>query len=70
MKYFSKSSISTKDYIKTLSKTWIGNLIGSVITTILLFQVLHPNVEQIVNTKLSLNPIRLIEEDGEPVYKT
>jgi len=58
--YFSKSNISIKDYIKTLIKTWIGNLIGSVITTVALFQVLHPNVEQIVNTKLSLNPIQLI----------
>ena len=60
LKYFSKSSISTNGYIKTLTKTWIGNLIGSVITTILLFQVLHPNVEQIINTKLSLNPIQII----------
>jgi len=58
--YFSKSNISIKEYIKTLTKTWIGNLIGSVITTIALFQVLHPNVEQIVNTKLALNPIQLI----------
>lgn len=58
--YFTKSSISIKDYIKTLSKTWIGNLIGSIITTILLFQVLHPNVEKIINTKLSLNPIQLL----------
>ena len=58
--YFSSSRISTKEYIKTLSKTWIGNLIGSVITTILLFQVLHPNVEQMINTKLSLNPIQLL----------
>jgi len=60
LQYFTKSSISIKEYIITLSKTWLGNLIGSVITTILLFQVLHPNVEQIVNTKLSLNPIQLI----------
>lgn len=58
--YFTKSSISAKDYIIMLAKTWLGNLIGSVITTVLLFQILHPNVEQIVNTKLSLNPIQLI----------
>jgi len=60
LKYFSKSRISTKDYIKTLSKTWLGNLAGSIITTVALFQVLHPNVEQIINTKLSLNPIQII----------
>ena len=55
-----KAELPLQEYIVTLSKTWIGNLIGSVITTILLVQVLHPSVEQIINTKLSLNPIQLI----------
>jgi nitrite transporter NirC len=57
---YRQSYISNKAYITTLVKTWIGNLIGSIITSILLLQVLHPNVEQIVTNKLSLNPIQMI----------
>jgi formate/nitrite transporter FocA (FNT family) len=36
------SYISNKEYIKTLFNTWISNLIGSIITAILLVQILHP----------------------------
>jgi nitrite transporter NirC len=58
--HFRLNDISIKEYIITLTRTWIGNLIGSVITTIALFQILHPDVSNIVNTKLSLNPIQML----------
>lgn len=58
--HFRPSDISIKQYIKTLTRTWIGNLIGSIITTVALFQILHPDVSSIVNTKLSLNPIQMM----------
>lgn len=60
MNYFQTNNISNKEYIIKLVQVWIGNLIGSVITTILLFQILHPDVATIVNNKLSLNPIQLL----------
>lgn len=58
--YYTNSNISNKEYILTLTKTWIGNLIGSVITTVLLFQILHPNVRQLVINKISLSPLQMI----------
>jgi formate/nitrite transporter FocA (FNT family) len=60
MDYFQKSNISNREYIVTLIKVWIGNLIGSIITTIALFQILHPDVTTIVNNKLALNPIQML----------
>lgn len=58
--YFQESNISNKEYIFELIKVWIGNLIGSIITTIVLFQILHPDVTTIVNNKLALNPIQML----------
>lgn len=58
--HFRLSNISLRKYMETLTRTWIGNLIGSIMTTIALFQILHPDVSNIVNTKLSLNPIQMI----------
>jgi formate/nitrite transporter FocA (FNT family) len=60
MNFFQKSDISNKYYIKTLIKVWLGNLIGSIVTTIALFQILHPDVTTIVTNKLALNPIQML----------
>jgi formate/nitrite transporter FocA (FNT family) len=57
---FTKSNLPIREYIDTLLKTWYLNFIGSVITTILLIQILHPDVSQLVDNKLSLNPIQTI----------
>lgn len=55
-----KAYLPLKEYIKTLSITWIFNFIGSIITTVLLNQILHPDITQLINNKLSLNPIQII----------
>lgn len=48
------------EYISQLMQIWIGNLIGSIISTILLFQIFQPNVPQIIQHELSLNPIQMV----------
>jgi formate/nitrite transporter FocA (FNT family) len=55
-----KAHSPLREYIKTLSITWIFNFIGSIITTVLLSQILHPDITQLVTNKLSLNPIQII----------
>jgi nitrite transporter NirC len=60
MNYFQTNNISNKEYIIKLVQVWLGNLIGSIITTILLFQILHPDVSTIVNNKLSLTPVQML----------
>lgn len=55
-----KANLSIREYLITLLKTWYLNFIGSVITTILLCQILHPDVSQLVTNKLSLSPIQTI----------
>lgn len=55
-----KANLSIRKYIDTLIKTWIFNFIGSVITTILLNQILHPDITQLVTNKLSLTPMQII----------
>lgn len=54
------SHITNKLYIKQLSLTLLGNLIGSIITTILLAQILHPDVSKLVASKLSLTPLQML----------
>lgn len=49
----SKATESIDDYIGMLFTTWIFNFVGAIITTLLLSQILHPDVTQIVTTKLS-----------------
>lgn len=48
------------EYITQLTQIWIGNLIGSIISTIILFQIFQPNVSQIIQHKLGLNPVQMI----------
>jgi nitrite transporter NirC len=57
---YTKANLSLKKYIKTLTFTWIGNLVGSVIIVILLNQIITVDVTQLINHKLSLNPIQII----------
>lgn len=55
-----KAHLKLKEYIKTLLNVWIGNLIGSIITTVLLSQILHPDITQLMTNKLALNPIQIL----------
>jgi formate/nitrite transporter FocA (FNT family) len=55
-----KANLPIREYIDTLIKTWIFNFIGSIITTILLSQILHPDITQLINNKLSLTPIQIV----------
>jgi formate/nitrite transporter FocA (FNT family) len=57
---FTKASLPIREYIDTLINTWLFNFIGSIITTILLSQIFHPDITQLINNKLSLNPIQII----------
>lgn len=57
---YTKSDLKPMDYTVTLISTWTGNFIGSIITTVLLYQIIQPNVSKIIATKMSLNPIQLI----------
>lgn len=54
---FSKAGLGLREYIRTLSVTWIGNLIGSIITAFLLAQIVHPDVSKLIANKLSLTLI-------------
>lgn len=55
-----KAHLPLQEYIVTLSSTWVFNFLGAIITTILLNQILHPDITQLIANKLSLNPIQLI----------
>lgn len=55
-----KAELPLQEYIKTLSITWIGNFIGSIVTTILLSIILHPDISQMMINKMSLDPIQML----------
>lgn len=57
---YTKANLSLKEYIKTLTFTWTGNLIGSIIIVILLNQITTVDVTTLINHKLSLNPVQII----------
>lgn len=59
-KIYSNSHMSIKNYIHSLSIIWIGNLIGGVITSICLYQIIKPDVTELISKKLSLNPLQMI----------
>jgi formate/nitrite transporter FocA (FNT family) len=57
---FTKSDMKLFDYITTLTSTWVFNFVGAIITTLLLNQILHPDITQLIYNKLSLSPIQMI----------
>jgi formate/nitrite transporter FocA (FNT family) len=57
---FTRSHLPIREYIDTLINTWLFNFIGSIITTILLSQIFHPDITQLINNKLSLTLIQII----------
>ena len=59
-KIYSNSHMPIKDYVRSLSITWIGNLIGGVITTVCLYQIIKPDVTNLIAQKLSLNPLQMV----------
>lgn len=55
-----KAHLPLQEYIVTLTSTWVFNFLGAIITTVLLNQILHPDITQLILNKLSLNPVQLI----------
>ena len=55
-----KADLPLQEYAKTLLMTWLGNCIGSIITTILLSTILLPDITQMMINKMSLNPIQML----------
>lgn len=55
-----KAHLPLQEYLITLTSTWVFNFVGAIITTILLNQILHPDITQLITNKLTLNPIQLI----------
>lgn len=47
-------------YVPTLVRTWMCNFVGSIVTTILLNQILHPDITQLVANKLASNYMSVI----------
>lgn len=54
-KVFTLSKDDKIKYAQNLAKIFIYNLLGSVITTILLYQLYKPDVSNIINNKLELS---------------
>ncbi|MBU5488876.1 formate/nitrite transporter family protein [Clostridium sp. MSJ-8] len=59
-KVYSNSSMALKDYASSLAITWVGNLVGGIVTSVCLYQIIKPDVANLVSQKLSLNPLQMI----------
>lgn len=53
-------TLTIKEYILKLIQIWLGNLIGSVITSILLCQIKYLDVSTLITNKLNMTPIQMI----------
>lgn len=54
------TTIDKPNYIKNLMITFLGNLVGSFGTSVLLLQVVEPNVVDIVTKKLNSNSVTIL----------